>query len=182
MPSMPEPVSDDQDDNSAAEEIVLGVETHKDVHVAAVITSLGVLRESTRFPATAAGYQALLAWAGTFGVLRRAGVECTGSYGAALARHLRAAGVEVIEVNQPDKATRRRQGKTDSLDAVSAARAVLSGRASGSAKAGDGPVEMLRGVHAGQVLRHQGPHPDDQPTRKPCSSRPIPSCGKHSLG
>jgi transposase len=141
---MPEPVSDDQDDNSAAEEIVLGVDTHKDVHVAAVITSLGVLRESTRFPATAAGYQALLAWAGTFGVLRRAGVECTGSYGAALARYLRAAGVEVIEVNAPDKATRRRQGKTDSLDAVSAARAVLSGRASGSAKAGDGPVEMLR--------------------------------------
>jgi transposase len=120
MPSMPEPVSDDQDDNSAAEEIALGVDTHKDIHVAAVITSLGVLRESMRFPATAAGYQALLAWAGTFGVLRRAGVECTGSYGAALARHLRAAGVEVIEVNQPDKATRRRQGKTDSLDAVSA--------------------------------------------------------------
>ena len=144
MPSMPEPVSDDQDDNSAAEEIVLGVDTHKDIHVAAVITSLGVLRESTPFPATAAGYQALLAWAGTFGVLRRAGVECTGSYGAALARHLRAAGVEVIEVNQPDKATRRRQGKTDTLDAASAARAVLSGRASGSAKAGDGPVEMLR--------------------------------------
>jgi transposase len=143
MPSMPEPVSDDQD-NSAAEEIVLGVDTHKDIHVAAVITSLGVLRESMKFPATAAGYQALLAWAGTFGVLRRAGVECTGSYGAALARHLRAAGVEVIEVNQPDKATRRRQGKTDTLDAVSAARAVLSGRASGSAKAGDGPVEMLR--------------------------------------
>jgi transposase len=105
MPSMPEPVSDDQDDNSAAEEIVLGVDTHKDIHVAAVITSLGVLRESTPFPATAAGYQALLAWAGTFGVLRRAGVECTGSYGAALARHLRAAGIEVIEVNQPDKAT-----------------------------------------------------------------------------
>lgn len=61
MPSMPEPVSDDQD-NSAAEEIVLGVDTHKDIHVAAVITSLGVLRESTTFPATAAGYQALLAW------------------------------------------------------------------------------------------------------------------------
>lgn len=76
--------------------------------------------------------------------VRRAGVECTGSYGAALARHLRAAGIEVIEVNQPDKATRRRQGKTDTLDAGSAARAVLSGRASATAKAGDGPVEMLR--------------------------------------
>jgi transposase len=71
-------------------------------------------------------------------------VECTGSYGAALARYLRAAGVEVIEVNQPDKATRRQRGKTDTLDAEAAARAVLSGRASGSAKAGDGPVEMLR--------------------------------------
>lgn len=85
-----------------------------------------------------------MGWVGTFGVLRRAGVEGTGSYGAALARHLRAAGVEVIEVNAPDKATRRRRGKTDTLDAQAAARAVLSGRASGSAKAGDGPVEMLR--------------------------------------
>jgi transposase len=53
-------------------------------------------------------------------------------------------GVTVIEVNQPDKATRRRRGKTDTLDAEAAARAVLSGRASGSAKAGDGPVETLR--------------------------------------
>jgi transposase len=143
MPSMPQPVEDDQD-SSRIEEVILGVDTHKDLHVAAVITSLGALRETTTFPASAAGYQELLAWAGTFGILRRAGVECTGSYGAALARHLRAAGIEVIEVNQPDKATRRRQGKTDTLDAESAARAVLTGRASGSAKAGDGPVEMLR--------------------------------------
>jgi transposase len=143
MPSMPQPVEDDQD-SSHTEEIILGVDTHKDLHAAAVITSLGALRETKTFPASAAGYQALLSWAGTFGVLRRAGVECTGSYGAALARHLRAAGIEVIEVNQPDKAARRRRGKTDSLDAEAAARAVLSGRASGSAKAGDGPVEMLR--------------------------------------
>jgi transposase len=130
--------------SSDPDEVVVGVDTHKDVHVAAVLTALGVLQETKTFPATAAGYQALLAWAGTFGILRRAGVECTGSYGAALARYLRAAGVEVIEVNQPDKATRRRRGKADTLDAESAARAVLSGRASGSAKAGDGPVEMLR--------------------------------------
>jgi transposase len=157
MPSMPQPVEDDQ--NSHTAEIILGVDTHKDLHVAAVITSLGALRQTTTFPATAAGYQALLDWAGTFGVLRRAGVECTGSYGAALARHLGAAGIEVIEVNQLDKATRRRQGKTDSLDAEAAARAVLSGRASGSAKAGDGPVEMLRGVQAGQVLPLSRPAP-----------------------
>jgi hypothetical protein len=102
MTSMPQPGEDDQDSNHT-EDIILGVDTHKDLHVAAVITSLGALRETTMFPASAAGYQALLAWAGTFGVLRRAGVECAGSYGAALARHLRAAGLEVIEVNQPDK-------------------------------------------------------------------------------
>jgi transposase len=113
-------------------------------HAAAVINPLGVLLSSEMFPATAAGYRALLAWVSKFGTVRRAGVECTGSYGAALARHLRAAGVEVIEVNQPDKATRHRRGKTDTLDAESAARAVLSGRASSSAKASDGPVEMLR--------------------------------------
>jgi transposase len=140
---MPQPIQHDQNDNAVGE-VVLGVDTHKDLHAAAVISPLGVLLSSKDFPATAAGYQELLAWAKTFGTLRRAGVECTGSYGAALARHLRAAGVEVIEVNQPDKTTRRRQGKTDTLDAASAARAVLSGRASATAKAGDGPVEMLR--------------------------------------
>src|SRR5919206_4835440 len=143
MPSMPQPRLEDQDD-SAANEVILGVDTRSDLHVAAVITALGVLLDTANFPATAAGYRALVGWVGSFGVLRRAGVEGTGSYGAALARHLRAAGIEVIEVNAPDKPTRRRRGKTDTLDAEAAARAVLSGRASGSAKTGDGPVEMLR--------------------------------------
>jgi transposase len=143
MLSMPQPVSGDQDD-SAANEVILGVDTHNDVHAAAVITAQGVLLANRNFPATGAGYRALVGWVDTLGILRRAGVEGTGSYGAALARHLGAAGVEVIEGNQPDKATRRRRGKTDTLDAEAAARAVLSGRASGSAKTGDGPVEMLR--------------------------------------
>ena len=143
MPSMPQLVLDDQDD-SAANEVILGVDTHNDMHAAAVITAQGVLLANRNFPATGAGYQALVGWVDTLGILRRAGVEGTGSYGAALARHLRAAGIEVIEVNAPDKSTRRRRGKTDTLDAEAAARAVLNGRASGSAKAGDGPVEMLR--------------------------------------
>lgn len=143
MPSMPHPALPSQDDNAIGE-VVLGVDTHKDLHVAAVITTLGASLGSRAFAATRAGYEQLLAWARTFGPLQRAGVECTGSYGAALARHLRAEGVQVIEVNQPDKATRRRRGKTDAIDAEAAARAVLSGRASGSMKSGDGPVEMLR--------------------------------------
>ncbi|MFL6075497.1 MAG: IS110 family transposase [Mycobacteriales bacterium] len=120
------------------------MDTHKDLHVAAVITMVGAVLASRTFPTTATGYGQLLAWARRFGTLRRAGVECTGSYGAGLARYLLAAGVEVVEVNQPDKATRRRRGKTDTLDAEAAAQAVLSGRASGAAKTGQGPVEMIR--------------------------------------
>lgn len=143
MSSMPES-STPGHDHDGADEVVLGVDTHKDVHVAAVLTVLGVLVGSCSFPTTAAGYHRLLAWAQTFGAVRRAAVECTGSYGVALTRHLRAAGVAVIEVNQPDRGNRRRRGKTDAVDAEAAARAVLSGRATAVAKAGDGPVEMLR--------------------------------------
>src|SRR6266536_2708946 len=126
------------------QEVVLGVDTHKDTHVAAVLDPVGALLGSRCFATTVAGYQQLLGWAQTLGRVRRAGVECTGSYGAALTRHLRAAGVQVIEVNQPDKGTRRRRGKTDAIDAEAAARAVLAGRATATAKTGDGPVEMAR--------------------------------------
>ena len=142
MSSMPEvpPLGHDSD----ADEVILGVDTHKDSHVGAVITTLGVLVASEAFPATAVGYRQLLTWARSLGPLRRAGVEGSGSYGAALTRHLRGAGIKVIEVNFPDKATRRRRGKTDAIDAEAAAQAVLSGRASATAKASDGPVEMIR--------------------------------------
>lgn len=102
---------------------------------------VGVLLGSQTFPTTAAGYRRLLAWARTHGIVRRAG-EGTASYGAALARMLHLKGVEVIEVNQPDKAHRRRRGKTDALDAEAAAHAVLSGRSTAIAKVGDGPVEV----------------------------------------
>jgi transposase len=150
MPQAPEPSHAHVDATAVdpavvdPDEVVLGVDTHKGVHVAAVISALGVLLGTRSFPTTASGYQQMLRWATGFGAVRRAGVECTGSYGAALARHLVGEQIEVIEVNQPDKATRRRRGKTDTVDAEAAAHAVLSGRASASAKAGDGPVEMVR--------------------------------------
>jgi transposase len=140
---MPQPAQPNHN-TSATDEVILGVDTHKDTHVAAVITTVGAVAASHSFPTTMAGYHQLLAWARTFGTLRRAGVECTGSYGAALTRHLRAAGITVIEVNQSYKATHRRRGKTDTIDAQAAARAVLSGRATATAKTSDGPVEMLR--------------------------------------
>jgi transposase len=139
MSSMPEHAQTDTEG-----EVILGVDTHADQHVAVVITVLGALLAAKTFAATAAGYRALLGWARGHGLVRRAGVEGTGSYGAALARHLRSKGVEVIEVNRPDRAARRRRGKTDAVDAEAAARAVLGGQATVTPKSADGPVETLR--------------------------------------
>jgi transposase len=138
LPSMPHPKPSDPN------EVVLGVDTHKDLHVAAVLTALGVLLATSSFPTTAKGYRELLAWARGFGAVNRAGVECTGSYGAALSRHLNSEAVTVIEVNRTDRGNRRRRGKTDTIDAEAAARGVLSGRATAIAKSGDGHVEMVR--------------------------------------
>ena len=70
-----------------------GVDTHQDLHVAAALDQLGRLLGTHAFPTTAAGYRQLLAWLRGHGRLERVGVEGTGSYGAALARHLTAAGV-----------------------------------------------------------------------------------------
>ncbi|MFF4764292.1 IS110 family transposase [Streptomyces sp. NPDC001292] len=142
--SMPQPTLPVQPGPRADEDIVLGVDTHQDVHVAAVITVLGALLAHQEFPATAAGYRQLLVWARSFGTLHRAGVECTGSYGAGLVRALRQENIQVIEVNQPDRATRRKRGKTDAVDADAAARAVLSGRATATPKTGDGPAADMR--------------------------------------
>ena len=129
---------------AAPHSVVLGVDTHKDVHVAAVLDQLGALVVTGEFPATAAGYRQLLDWASQCGTVVRAGVECTGSYGAGLARYLGTQRVAVVEVNQPDRSTRRRRGKTDAIDAEAAARAALSGTARALPKSGDGQVEALR--------------------------------------
>ena len=98
MSSMPhtDPSPGTQPDQDS-EEVILGVDMHKDVHVAAVITVLGVGLASAEFATTAAGYRQLLAWARGFGVVRRAGGEGTGCYGAALTRCLRRHGIVVVE-------------------------------------------------------------------------------------
>ena len=73
-------------------------------------------------------------------------IEGTGAYGVGLSRFLQSAGVEVLEVDRPNRQARRRDGKSDPLDAVEAARAVLSGRAQVVAKAADGPIEAMRAL------------------------------------
>ncbi|MCY3952896.1 MAG: transposase, partial [bacterium] len=88
-------------------EVVGGVDTHRDVHVAAAVDAAGALLGTASFPADAAGYGELAAWLASWGRPRCVGVEGTGSYGAGLARHLAAAGVRVVEVNRPNRQERR---------------------------------------------------------------------------
>jgi transposase len=136
------PITPDQ----AAIEVAGGVDTHQDTHTAAVIDLVGRVLGTRQFPTTAAGYAALLAWMRGFGRVWRVGVEGTGAYGVGLARRLRGEGVEVIEVDRPNRKTRRFQGKSDPIDAIAAAKAALAGERTGTPKHRDGRVEALRNL------------------------------------
>jgi transposase len=120
------------------------VDTHKNTHHAAVVDQVGRVLRTEQFAATAAGYQALLAWMRRFGPVVKIGVEGTGSYGAGLARYLTSRKVALVEVDRPDRKARRRNGKSDPLDAIAAALAALSGRADAAPKTRTGPVEAIR--------------------------------------
>jgi transposase len=121
-----------------------GIDTHKETHVAAVIDSLGAEIATKAFPTTANGYRSLAQWLGSHGRLDRVGVEGCGSWGAGISRHLTEAGHTVVEINRPNRQKRRSQGKSDPLDALSAARAALGGLDAGEPKSGTGPVESIR--------------------------------------
>lgn len=122
-----------------------GVDTHDDVHVAAVLDSAtGRELGTNSFPTTTAGYVALLSWISKHGTIDRIGVESTGNWGLGLTRHLTAADIGVVEVDRPDRKARRHDGKSDPADAVAAARAALSGRATATPKSHDGAVEAIR--------------------------------------
>ena len=132
--------------DQAVIEVAGGVDTHLDTHTAAVIDAVGRVLGTEQFPATAAGYTALLAWMRGHGRLSRVGVEGTGAYGAGLARQLRDEHVEVIEVDRPNRKTRRLQGKSDPIDAIAAAKAALAGERTGTPKQRDSRVEALRNL------------------------------------
>ena len=125
-------------------EVILGVDTHLDFHTAVAVDHLGRCLGELSVPTTAKGYERLLCWAEGFGPVRCAGIEGTSSYGAGLARHLKAAGISVMEVERPKRRHLRRNGKSDPIDAEAAARTVLAGEAVGEPKSSDGRVEMIR--------------------------------------
>ncbi len=128
------------------DEVILGVDTHLDVHVGAVISITGELLATQAVDTTASGYLQLLNWARSLGTLHRAGVEGTATYGSGLTKVLRSSGVEVFEVNRPDRAARRMRGKADPTDAESAACAVLSERATAIPKEQSGAAYAMRAV------------------------------------
>ncbi|MDQ2635634.1 MAG: IS110 family transposase [Actinomycetota bacterium] len=125
--------------------IVAGADTHLDtIHVAA-ISMTGSLIGDREFPTTRTGYAAAIRFLTSLGQVERIGVEGTASYGAGLTRALTAAGIDVVEVSRAVKSTRRLKGKSDPLDAYSAARTALADN--GLATPKDDATAGLRALH-----------------------------------
>jgi transposase len=129
-----------------APQLILGIDTHKDVHVAVLLDRLGRHLATRSFGTTDAANRDLITWTRNHGQVTTAGVEGTGSYGYRLAQHLMAQGISVVEVNRPDRARRRRKGKADPVDAEAAARAVLAGDARAVPKDRNGAAGQLRAL------------------------------------
>lgn len=125
-------------------QVVVGVDTHKDQHVAVAVDQIGVRLGEHRVATTIPGVADLERWSRGLGEVIAFGIEGTGCYGAGLSRFLIERGYIVVEVNRPDRSARRRNGKSDPTDAEMAARAVLAGVAQTTPKLGTDQVEMLR--------------------------------------
>lgn len=138
----------DQTTPDRCRRIIGGVDTHKDLHVAAVVDELDRVLASQCFATTRHGYKQMLTWMRSFGLLQRIGVEATGTYGAGLLRYMQNAGVEVLEVTTPDTHDRRKRGKNDDLDAQNAAHAAFAGKRTVTPKSRDGMTEALRVLKA----------------------------------
>lgn len=126
--------------------VTVGVDTHGEVHVAAALDERGRLLGTSSFPTTVSGHRRLVRWASNLGAIDAVGVEGTGAWGAGVARYLTSEGFLVLEVDRPDRRTRRKRGKSDTIDAEAAARAVQAGTAQGLPKTRTGAVEAIRAL------------------------------------
>jgi transposase len=129
---------------AAATAVTVGVDTHLDTHVAAVIDQAGRLLDTKAFPASTRGDVALVTWADRVGPVERVGVEGTGTYGPAWPASPTPTASRWSRSTAPDRSTRRRRGKSDPIDAQAAARATLAGVAATTPKTREGQVEMIR--------------------------------------
>lgn len=124
--------------------LIGGVDSHRETVHLAVITATGRPVDDREFPTTVAGYRRAVAWLLDHGTFQAVGVEGTSSYGVGIAHALVEAGFTVVEVNRTRPAERRKQGKTDQLDAYRAARSVLSEEATTDPKRAS--IEPLRAL------------------------------------
>lgn len=136
--------------------VVIGVDTHKHVHVAVAVDLLGVRLGDILVSADTGGYGRLREWALEIGRIESFGIEGTGSYGAGLTSFLRRHGHRIVEVNRGDRRTRREKGKSDTIDAEMAARSVLAGSAMTVPKTADGLSEMIRQVKVARDTARKG--------------------------
>jgi transposase len=153
--------------------VVGGIDTHADLHQAAVIDSIGRHLATEQFETTPDGYRRLLDWLRSHGEALAVGIEGTGAYGAEIARFLTANEVTVVEVDRPDRKARRDNGKSVPIDAYAAATAVLSGRAAGTHPR-PATGSWRRSGHCGwsaRALSRPAPRPS---TRSAPSSSPPP--------
>jgi transposase len=98
---------------------VIGVDTHRDTHELELASPSGTPLATLRISNDSAGYQEFLSWAAERSPGPRIVVVIEGSrsYGVGLARTAAAAGLRVIESEQPSRTARRGRGKSDPIDA-----------------------------------------------------------------
>jgi transposase len=123
---------------------VIGVDTHRDRHSAAILASNGGLVDEVSASADPAGYTTLLGWGRRHAAGRRVwAIEGTGSYGAGLTTFLDQHGERTIEIGRLVRRNGRSRAKSDPLDAIEAAREALSQPRQASPRAA-GEREALR--------------------------------------
>ena len=120
--------------------VIVGVDTHTHIHVAVALDALGARLATCSTSADRAGYMELVAWARALGI-----VEALQEDGLK-ARTVRRHAIRVVEVSHCDRRKRRNNGKSDTIDAETAARSVLSGIATAIPKTADGAAEMVRQI------------------------------------
>lgn len=130
-------------------QVFAGIDTHKKSHQVAVLDEQGRLLAQQSFGTDAGACEQLLGWLRAWpgGPVARVGVEQSGTYGAGVTRVLRAAGLQVVEVDRPDVWVRARVGKSDPIDAAAAADAARTGRATVVPKDSSGVVAAIARLH-----------------------------------
>lgn len=126
--------------------VTAGVDTHRDVHMVAALDQRGAELGVQAFSTDPAGHYSMLDWLERFGPVELVGVEGTGTYGAGLTRFLQRNDIVVVEISRPDRQERRSHGKSDEVDAIAAARAAQSGKATAQPKTRTGNVEAIRAL------------------------------------